>query len=517
MTTGTPGRPGDADAAWRILTWAAIAAFAAFRLPELTRYALWYDELFSLTLAQQSWGDLFRGAVADRTNPPLFYVMLKAWIDVGGESLAWMRLLPCLLGILAAAPLVALARRYAPAVDGASANADRSFALVVIAAGAASPLAVFLSNELRGYSLLLLLSALSLYATARVTDTLNWEAELLAEGSAPNGLGYVAPERQRRVVQLALVNLLLVYTHYFGWLLVGAEVIATVVWHRALARHVAVAAAAAAVAFVPWVGAVIAGAAPAADPLANVGWISVPTVGDIVRFYDALVARVIAPALAWPGAAILLIPLVLFARRVTTAPQRPWREILWFAIAPVAAIYLFSVVGDRPAFVPRYLIVAAPAWWLVVAAAVASALPDRLPVRARAAAVGVFAAFTLAAGAFREIRGGEKIPWDQVVAAIARDRGDATTGTVYSLEGFTGLPLTYYASASRSGLAVRPVRSIDSLAPPAWLVVRSLPGGPGASLGAGLMPTGLALRPVMTASVPSHSITVYRVDQNSPR
>ena len=100
---------------WRILTVCAVGLFAAFRLAELTRYALWYDELFSLTLAQMGWGDLLRAAVHDRTNPPLFYLIFKGWIDVGGTSVAWMRLLPCLTGISAAVPLAALARRiFAP-------------------------------------------------------------------------------------------------------------------------------------------------------------------------------------------------------------------------------------------------------------------------------------------------------------------------------------------------------------------------------------------------------------------
>ena len=85
---------------------------AAFRLAELTRYSLWYDELFSLTIAQMDWGDLVSASVADRTTPPLFYALLKLWIAIGGISVAWIRLLPCLCSILAGWTLLRLSREY---------------------------------------------------------------------------------------------------------------------------------------------------------------------------------------------------------------------------------------------------------------------------------------------------------------------------------------------------------------------------------------------------------------------
>ena len=124
--------------AWRTLAWCAVAAFAAYRLPELTRYALWYDEIFSVTLAQSSWPDLLDAAIRDRTNPPLFYALLKVWIGVGGISVAWMRLLPCLMGIAVAFPMTALARRaLAGPVGTAPSGTDGSPVL----AGAAVALA----------------------------------------------------------------------------------------------------------------------------------------------------------------------------------------------------------------------------------------------------------------------------------------------------------------------------------------------------------------------------------------
>lgn len=480
---------------WRVIAICAVGVFAAFRIPELTRYALWYDELFSLTLAQMSWGDMLRAAIDDRTNPPLFYVLFKAWIGVGGESVTWVRLLPCLLGIAAAVPLAWLCRRILTPWGAAA----------TLAAAAASPLAVFLSNEIRGYSLLLLLSAASLCAAMRVVDTLGWEATILAEGDSPNALGDVAPERMRRIVQLALVNSLLAYTHYFGWLLIVAELGAVLIWDRGAARWLAMAAGWTALLVAPWVVAVAIPATAVAAPLANVDWISAPALADIPRFYDALVARVLTPRTAWVGLLVLAAVGIGFAV-AGVAPGRAGRierrrplALFFVALVPVAIVFVASLAG-RSVFVPRYLVVAAPAWWLLVGAG----------AEARRWLAVAFAAFTLTAGTLREVRGGEKIPWDEVVAAVAADAGPAG-GTIYTLEGFTGLPAAFYTGTAHPELRVHPVSSLDAVAPPAWLVVRSSGDAGGTTLGASLPPRGLVLARLYEARVPSHGITAYRV------
>jgi hypothetical protein len=467
-----------------------------------------------------SWGEMLAAATRDRTNPPLFYALLKLWIGVGGTSVAWMRLLPCMFGIAAAVPMVALARRAAREAGTTSDERARSLSIAVIAAGAASPLAVFLSNEVRGYSLLLLLSGVSLVATWRVVETLQWETELRAEGSAPNGLGDVAPERRRRIVQLALVNVLLVYTHYFGWLLIAAELVAAVLWHRRAARWLVGAAGGAAVCFAPWAIAVAMNAAGAPNPLANVGWVTVPAVGDVPLFFDALVARVLTVDAAWVGALVMIL---VCAAAALSARQRVVRELALIALLPVALAWAGSVLTGRSAFVPRYLLIVAPAWWLIAGLGVVAlggftarghrALEVAFRVRATAIA---FAAFTLAAGALREVRGGEKIPWDRLVAAVAADAGPAG-GTIYSLEGFTALPAAYYAAQRAAGLAVRPVGDLRGIQAPAWLVVRADPSGRSAGLGDGLTPTGLALTLLRTERIPSQRIIVYRVSPGPVR
>lgn len=478
--------------AWRTLTWCAVAAFAAYRLPELTRYALWYDELFSVTLAQSGWGDLISGAIHDRTNPPLFYALLKLWIGVGGTSVAWMRLLPCLLGIAVAFPMTALARRAFAVPSGSPTpltDTPTSFAgaAVALACAASSPLAVFLSNELRGYSLLLLLAATSLLSFWRVAESADWLAPGSFPPEVPSPAVTAREEHRRRVVLLALTNVLLVYTHYFGWLVVVAELGAAVVWARHVVRAALVSVAAAGLAFAPWAIAVARDAAMTPAPLANVDWISRPRIGAVPGFYDALVARVLTPESAAVGTAAVLAALAWLVVSVAQPKARASRAraagLAWFAAVPVAIVFAASLALNRSLFVPRYLLVAAPAWWLLLGLSARQAALAN--VRAGRLAAGTFAGFVLVAGALRQVRGGEKIAWDRLTAAVAADAAARQTAVapVVVMEGFTALPLNWYgltAAGTGPQIAVTPLASLGAAVPlpqPAWLVVRGAPGG----------------------------------------
>src|SRR5687767_5467362 len=72
----------------------ALLIFFGARLWRLTATCLWFDEVFSVHAARQSWDVLINFVAADIIHPPLFYAVLKVWIGLGGESLVWLRLLP---------------------------------------------------------------------------------------------------------------------------------------------------------------------------------------------------------------------------------------------------------------------------------------------------------------------------------------------------------------------------------------------------------------------------------------
>jgi hypothetical protein len=209
---------------------------------------------------------------------------------------------------------------------------------------------------------------------------------------------------------------------------------------------------------------------------------------------------------AWIGAIVLGVVVALTLFQIGRGPTRllsgagpalnqrmdsEWRRKCSravMAVLPVAMVFVASLIGGRSIFVPRYLIVAAPAWWLLLAdgATVLAGFVASVGIVARAATgrrpvpvIGAFhwtftclAAFTLASGALREARGGEKIAWDRLAAAIAADAGPGG-GTVYTLEGFTALPMAWYARAGDTRLRVKSLTPGQAIEYPAWVVLHA--------------------------------------------
>ncbi len=450
-----PGRPAIEELNRRI-GWAlpAIATllFGIFRLPELTRSPLWYDELFSVGVAGLPVAESLRRIIADHTNPPLFYLLLKGWLAVGGESDHWVRLLPCLFAMFLGAALVWLAREVKVGVGAG---------VLAVALAAASPLSVDLANEVRGYSLLALLACLSLAATLHDHTRRTRETFAL----------------------MTLINIALVHTHYFGWLTVGAECVAAAyAWPRAQLWRVLRSAALALLAFAPWAAAVAAHALTNPAPLRNVAWISAPDAAAPLWLLRDLTGRsgMTAADLVWlsfVGLALLAVAVAAWRRRgalvegalvegalVKGAPVKGALPLLAIAgLAVPAMVWAFSLLSGHSIWVQRYLVGAAAPVALLTAIAIA-ALPPR---RWGAAAIAGFVWAAVASAAL-PYRAPTKLDWRTFVRRV-----DLVVGSprdMYALEAFTGAPLLRYAPP---GMRLHMVPSLGALpAGDLWLVYR---------------------------------------------
>jgi hypothetical protein len=439
----------------RRLGWAfpalAALAFGVFRLPELTRSPLWFDELFSLGVADLPIGDSLRRIIADHTNPPLFYLLLKGWMAAGGDSDHWVRLLPCLFAMLLGAALVWLARE---------ARAGGHAGLLAVALAAASPLSVDLANEVRGYSLLALLACLSLAATLH--------------------------DRARRTrgtfALLTGINIALVHTHYFGWLTVAAACLtASLAWPRDDARRVLRSALYTLLAFLPWAAAVLAHALQSAAPLRNVAWIMPPDIADPLWFVRDLTGRSGSAAVDLAWLALLGVSLIALAvravrQRPAALPPRPTAPartdgptpgaVALLAMAGFAmpvAVWAVSLVTGHSVWTQRYMMGAAAPVALLAGIAVA-ALP---PKRWRFSAVVGFAWVAVACAALPQ-RAPVKFDWRRFTRRI--DMAAGSPRDIFALEAFTAAPLQRYA---RAGMRVQMVHSLAELpSGDIWLVYR---------------------------------------------
>ena len=265
--------------------WALVALFVAVRAWNLTAFGLDSDEVFSVSTARLGWGDLTSALVYDVVHPPLFYGLLKLWIAIGGTSLLWVRMLPFLLSAAALVPLFLIFKKLdlSPAA--------RILALALIAV---NDYQVFHSRYVRMYSLLFLLSLVSLY--------------LFLEWTEKGG--------RRSALLLAVADILLVYSHYYGWMLIAAEGVALAWGARRRLKQYAAVCAGVAGAFLPWAAAVAlsAGAKGGLEP--NLRWIQRPGPGDLLWFYAGLNGPLAPISLASVVGVACLVLLASGLRRV---------------------------------------------------------------------------------------------------------------------------------------------------------------------------------------------------------
>src|SRR5262249_38931276 len=68
------------------------------RLHDLSLQSLWFDEAFSWRMTQFPWHEIASRAAEDN-NPPLYFLLLKGWVSVFGDTVFSIRSLSAVLGV----------------------------------------------------------------------------------------------------------------------------------------------------------------------------------------------------------------------------------------------------------------------------------------------------------------------------------------------------------------------------------------------------------------------------------
>ncbi|MBN2057145.1 glycosyltransferase family 39 protein [bacterium] len=193
--------------------WMAIAApvFAALfmRLLFLGTHPMWYDEAMVQYEVKNLWVTL---STFLTFHPPLFIILAKPFHLVSLNE--WcLRLPSALFGTIAVWLTVLLGRRLMDARTGFYAGMFLAF----------SPFHIFYSQQFRPNSLLSLMAAACLLVTAKLII------------DSPGGPGEPRGETWR---WFAVTHILLLYTHFFGVLLLAAEDIAILLTRKLTMRFV---------------------------------------------------------------------------------------------------------------------------------------------------------------------------------------------------------------------------------------------------------------------------------------
>ena len=129
-------------------------------LPFIGRYGLWFDEVFSATMARDL--NLIVDMVRTQENNMLLhYLLLWLWMPLGDGSEAFLRSLSLLLILLSLLPLHATARRLA----------NDTVANCCCFAYASHFLVLDLAQSCRGYALAAFMATLVFWCWARACET----------------------------------------------------------------------------------------------------------------------------------------------------------------------------------------------------------------------------------------------------------------------------------------------------------------------------------------------------------
>lgn len=192
---------------WRYLAVAIVAI--AVRLPHLSDRSIWYDEASSWQTASFDWSDLLR-SVRLNVHLPLYYLLLRGWMELFGESAAAIRSFSVTFGVATVLLMGGFARElFRASAPGRAAGDDddsaaRTFGLIVATLVALSPVQVFASIEARMYTMGTAFAALSAWLLLRLVR---------AGGSV----------RAWTVYGLATLGLL--NSHHYGLFSVAAEAV----------------------------------------------------------------------------------------------------------------------------------------------------------------------------------------------------------------------------------------------------------------------------------------------------
>ncbi|MCS6871933.1 MAG: glycosyltransferase family 39 protein [Anaerolineae bacterium] len=188
-----------------LLVFAVIAIFGLFvRLWHIERESFWADEGWTMLLAKgPTLADVAR-TMADDQHPPLYFMLIRLWMDVFGDSLFMTRLLSTFWS------LICLAAVYRLSTDWFSPAAGLVTALLL----ALTDNEIMLAREVRHYTQLAALAALSALFYLRYARR---------------------PSRISGVAWL-LSSIALLYTHYLGVLLIAVQVLHTLLVVRPFRR-----------------------------------------------------------------------------------------------------------------------------------------------------------------------------------------------------------------------------------------------------------------------------------------
>ena len=314
------------------------------RIYRLDYQDLWGDEAYSVYVSRMALSNIVRGGVD--THPPLYHVLLHFLIGLAGNRVFALRFLPLIASLL----LVPLTYRLGQEIF------DELTGFLAAFLTAIAPFQVYYAQETRMYSLAALGSTLSAWFFWRL---LRSETNL-------------RERRWRLWTGYVLTTAIALYSHYYAFFVLAAQVSLILAMHWRKPAHLVrwlTVFTLLAVVYIPWSAAQMSFLGNKASTryeeysLAFLGRIIWRTIAALSL---GLTIRPLLTVYLMPGFLVLLMAgLMRILRRGEGIRWGHWLVILWL-VAPLILAWVVNPV--MPFFHPRYLLICAPAWAILLAA-----------------------------------------------------------------------------------------------------------------------------------------------------
>jgi mannosyltransferase len=310
---------------------------AAFIFLTIGRKSFWLDEAFSVAVAQMPWPRFLHFALHEESNMALYYVLLRGWVRLFGESETAVRSLSAIFGLLCIPAIYGLAFRVY----------DRRVASISAVLLSVNTFYIQYAQESRSYSLLLLLSIASSYffiRGIREPSLRIWSAYTIASAAA-------------------------FYSHIYSSLLIFTHILSLFLLGRAHSVRLP------AVASLGVTGILVLPLGLLLSGQTALDWLHLPSAHDLLK------AAKRATGDGGKDLLTLYVGLCIWGGVATLRNfDRQWRSSLFLSIwliLPVGISLAFSY-AVKPVFHVRYLIISLPALVILAAVGLVHARPTIL-------------------------------------------------------------------------------------------------------------------------------------------
>jgi mannosyltransferase len=302
------------------------------------------DEPFSIWWAQHSIPEIFN-MLKTENNPALHFLFLHFWIKLFGISAFAVRLPSVIFSSFTAGLIYHAGTRFLTRKTGIAAAFIYTF----------STLQLYFAHEARVYALFELLAVCNLYLCLAISRD---------------------PGKKRLFIWLFFCDLLLVYSHYFGWIVVGVQVLVLLLQpsRRSIRKPLLFSILALLLCYIPNFAILF----NRFSTTQGGTWVHKPQFselyGNINRYLNS---RYVTLILLLTGVSGMVILFIKNKTREMISRLRNdnafWMIFLWFFFPYLA---MFAVSFIMPVFLDRYILFTTPGLYLLIAV-----LFDYLPVK----------------------------------------------------------------------------------------------------------------------------------------